>query len=459
MSNIKLMPTAQLQEALKRAFTNSNIERALNKYINVLESQINSAITRGRSPYEHKLGLFSISLSTLTHKGGQIGPNKVRLHQWLADNGFAMVETVTRGSNLTRQLSHVKLTQRVTIFRLEAERAHASGHHQAVCSECDVSPIAMHSLSQYTAWLQSAQCTLRKRQQERDLTQALDVWHRAQREDGVLVQKKALSPFGRTYYHGVSVQSVSKSLRRAMLGQCWEYDLRSCVVAWKLGFGDRYCAANSHSLTTAQAFPVSLRYVLDKATLIEDIAQAVFDDHSVCDPASQVKLIKQALTAISFGARERVCGWWSQDGTRHHSALASIFNQVEERERFVACGPVSDFIDEQKCLDRFITQSALEADPKLRRNALLLTQKGRLSKPKLMALLYQSAEARLMALINAHLVANHYTVIARIHDAIVVSQPLSDRLRTQLIDSVRAQTDNPYWYLSETAHQPFEFVG
>lgn len=54
--------------------------------------------------------------------------------------------------------------------------------------------------------------------------------------DGYYVQRKKPSAFGRMYYEGVSVQNINKDLRSAVLGDCWEYDIRSSVVAWKMGW-------------------------------------------------------------------------------------------------------------------------------------------------------------------------------------------------------------------------------
>jgi len=53
----------------------------------------------------------------------------------------------------------------------------------------------------------------------------------AKDKDGKYYQRKLPSDFGRTYYSGTSVQNVNKELRRAMLGNSWEYDIRSSVVA------------------------------------------------------------------------------------------------------------------------------------------------------------------------------------------------------------------------------------
>lgn len=477
MSNIILSPSTEVRQALQKAFPRSNTERALKKYIEVLQQQINAAILNGRTAEEHKLGLYSVSLHELTHKGSQIGPRKVRLHKWLGDNGLAMVVSATTGSNLSGRLSQVRLTDRVTIEQADTDDDTTQTAEQPVIEQVetfypglsrhlnekddwfrdyDVSPVALDSLSHYIRWLRSAQCQLSKREQERELAQARRVFQAARLCGGIFLQKKKPSVFGRTYYQGVSVQSVSKTLRRAMLGQCWEYDMRSCVVAWKLGFAKACCEHDDDSRALDDAFPASFSYLFDKARLIGDVCDRVFDADSRDGADRQVKLVKQALTAISFGAREKASGWLGQDGKQQISALASIFSNANERQRFIACPSVRAFIDEQKRLDNHITQTALDDKPSLRSYKPLLTQSGRLSKPKLMAYLYQNAEARVMSLISECLLASGYKIIARIHDALIISDPMPESFSEHLMTVVRVVTQNDYWHLSVTAHEPFK---
>lgn len=480
MSVITLSPTAAVREALQAAFPRSNTERALKKYINTLQGLINTAVLNGRSAEEQKLDLYSISLHALTHQGGQIGTAKVRMHTWLAKNVLEMVSVATRGSNLTGRVSQVKLTRNVIVERIDVDElaltnmplshvAQIATHYPdllhgdidayAALHEYDVVPVATDALRSYIDWLRSQSCSLRNRQQETELKQALHVLGEAQRLDGMYLQKKKPSVFGRTYYHGVSVQSVSKSLRRAMLGRCWEYDMRSSVVAWKLGFAKDCCAASDESRDVGEVFAFSFCYLYDKAPLIRAICEQVFDANSRCAPERQVKLIKQALTAISFGARKNTAAWQCQDGTRRMGALATIFSDAEERQRFIQCKCVQDFMEEQRQLDSYIARCELEEKSALRNHASLHTPRGRLSKPKLLAMLYQNAETRVMNKIDWGLREKGYKVIGRIHDAIITSTAIPEALLASLLDDVRAATRNEYWHLCETAHEPFVLAG
>ncbi len=90
--------------------------RALRKYVQVLEQLLTQAIMYGRTPEQVKLNTYSISLQRLANLGGQIGPDRKRVHAWLRDKGLELVRTVTQGSNLTGVVSTVKFTELATLM-------------------------------------------------------------------------------------------------------------------------------------------------------------------------------------------------------------------------------------------------------------------------------------------------------------------------------------------------------
>ena len=114
---IKLEVHPQVLMSLSQAFPTPNMAatKALNKYVQVLEKLLFEAWLRGPTPEQRKLELFGLSLYQLMSKGGQIGPNKIRIHKWLKDQKLELVQAVTKGSNLTGRLSEVKLTDLVTM--------------------------------------------------------------------------------------------------------------------------------------------------------------------------------------------------------------------------------------------------------------------------------------------------------------------------------------------------------
>ena len=114
---IKLTIHASVEAALQKAFPRpaAAAKRALAKYISVVESMLFDALQRGLTPEQRKLGLYAISLEQLANKGGQIGPKKIRVHKWLTDNDWDIVQTVVLGTKFSGQNSLVKLTALATI--------------------------------------------------------------------------------------------------------------------------------------------------------------------------------------------------------------------------------------------------------------------------------------------------------------------------------------------------------
>jgi hypothetical protein len=114
---IKLTVHESVVAALQKAFPKPEAaaKRALDKYISVVESMLFDSLQRGQTPEQRKLGLYSISLEQLANKGGQIGPKKIRVHKWLTDNDWDIVQTVVLGTKFSGQNSLVKLTALATI--------------------------------------------------------------------------------------------------------------------------------------------------------------------------------------------------------------------------------------------------------------------------------------------------------------------------------------------------------
>ena len=79
----------------------------------------------------------------------------------------------------------------------------------------------------------------------------------------------------------------------------------------------------------------------------------------------------------------------------------------------------------------------------------LQTQGGNPSKPKIVAFLYQHDETEVMDIVRDSLAEYGRTVLANIHDAIVVKQRLSVDLKHEIELRMREQTNNSYWSLGE----------
>ncbi len=305
-------------------------------------------------------------------------------------------------------------------------------------------------------WLTTEATKLTKENKATALRQARIVLASSNAFNGWYLQRKKPSDFGRMYYEGVSVQNVNKELRRAMLGNCWEYDIRSIVIAWKMGFAQQYLKSSGLDDDVRHNFPATLNYLVDKADFMWTVRLYVFDDHRKLAGEFHMKLLKQAFTAMSFGARLASTGW--QDGSGHwnNPALVNILKNTQERNRFFNDRSVRAFIKEQNTLDDYLFKQFKTHYPELLKLPYLVTHSGRLSKAKVLAYLYQHGETQVMDIVRASAAANERKPIANVHDAIFFKRRLGAELKAEIEWQMRSQTGNPYWHLTAKELKRYE---
>ena len=483
MVEIKVDPS--VLAAMRRAFPSppNSATRQFHRYVAVLRTMLLDSLLRGQTVEELKLNLFSISLHQLANEGGQIGKDKVRVHKWLKDNNLALVETVMLGTNLTGMVSKVKFTDLVTLemplttFLLpnllnDASALNSMNNPSAKATaelinhlypdfaECeatqtldkvfDAVSIDIKSLENYMQWLRSGATKLSASKRKLYLLQAHVILSVAKDKGGKYYQRRKPSDFGRTYYCGTSVQNVNKELRRAMLGNCWEYDIRSSVVAWKMGFARECISAMNLSGTVRENFKHTLSYLEDKKGLMATLRYLVFAKHSEVPAALQPTLLKQAFTALSFGARKTSRAWMDQNGEWARPAMVEIFRVKQERNLFLNDVSVVGFIKEQALLDDYLFNGIKQQRPDLLKLPYLQTQKGNASKSKCVAFLYQHQETLVMNIVRDAVVARGKTVLASIHDAIITKERLGVELTSEIEQLMQDETGNCYWRLGGT---------
>ncbi len=488
---IKITPDPKVLLALSAAFPKppTAAAKALTKYIALLEQQVNTALLAGRNPEQHKLDIYSVSLHDMMNRGGQIGPNKIRVHKWLKNNQLELIRTAKKGSNLTGRLSEVKLTPLVSATEQAASPvASADPDAQAattledlekqiidehdllnrVCPEIaqgiskeelhriyDVLEVDVKSLNNYIYWLQHEADRMQSSKQEHALIQAKYILAVAQALDGQYLQRKKPSDFGRTYYEGVSIQNINRTLRSAVLGNCWEYDIRSSVVTWKMGFAKSLLKEIQCTQTADEYFVYTLWYINNKAELMMNLRGSVFKAVSNVPVDLQDDLLKQAFTAICFGARAGSTGWKDNLGKWNNPAIVEIIKNSEERKRFLAAHIVKKFIAEQNALDNFIFQKVAIYAPELLKNPAVKTLGGKPAKAKVLAYLYQHAETQVMDIVRATAIANQHEPLANVHDAVFFRRRLGADSKERIVWEMRDQTSNPYWDLKPSKIQRF----
>ena len=258
------------------------------------------------------------------------------------------------------------------------------------------------------------------------------------------------------YYEGTSVQNINKELRRAVLGDCWEYDIRSSVVAWKMGWAKQYIDARDQGEDLRKVFSATLNFLEDKADFMGTVRYFTFGDSSPVPQDLQPKLLKQAFTAISFGARQNTTGWQNESGVWTNPALVDIIKNGADRERFLADPTVQAYINEQSILDTHLYELVKVTRRDLLSKSFLQTPSGRPSKSKILAYLYQHDETEVMDIVCAVAAQHGREPIARVHDAIFFKRKINVELRHEFEMTMQERTKNPYWRLSHKQLERYE---
>ena len=493
ISMINLITDSLVLTKLQQAFPApaNSASRALAKYVSALEGLLLTAMQRGITPAHRKLGLYPIPLHDLANKGGRIGPKKLRVHKWLKDNQLELVKTVEKGSKFAGEYSTVKLSSLIalddrmavsstTISQIKTDReldSYLTGeendsravfdHLYPDLMPCSISgaeagfhfaPVDIESLKAFVHWLGSGAQFGSKEKRQQILNQAKLIIAIASINGAMFPQRIKLSPFGRTYYEGLSVQNVHKELRRAMLGNCWEYDMRSSVVAWKMGYARDLLLQADADPDVRLYFPATTLYLEDKVDFMATVRYFTFAGNTVLTKDFQMLLIKQALTAISFGAKSTGNGWTDNSGGWNNPALVEILKNKSERDRFLADPTVNAFIEEQRALDDFIFGLVKTNSPELLALDCLKTASGRVSKSKVLAFLYQHAETKAMDLICSLAAKQGHFPVARVHDAVFFSSRLGPDFKHELEFKLHDATHNKYWHLSPKQLKRYEPV-
>lgn len=464
--------------------------KALDKYKALLEDLLFRATLRGQTNYERLLNCYSIPVSVLVQKGPHIGYDKVRLHKWLGDNQLDLIETVEKGSNLTGRVSMIKLTELAWLDQPDVDVSIAVSQVQSaaelstvLCTDSqensnafstlypdyyqyldpksfqqvfDVLPINIPSLEAYISWLCNGATLIPTGRLMSYKKQATDILKVAKHTGGFLPQRKKLSPFGRTYYAWNSVQNVNKELRRAMLGNCWEYDIRSSVVTWKMTFAQELTDKLYPTKECRRMFWASTLYLEDRADFMRDVRREMFPLEKILPVEFQEKLIKNAVTAISFGARAKAVGWLPENGEWINPALRKIIRNPIQRAAFLNAAVIQQFVKEQGMLDNYLAAGMKEELPMLYYGPLI-TRNVMPSKSKAVAYLYQHAEAQVMQ--TAINVLSHHGIkpIALIHDAFIVRNKLSMNQRDEIHQALRSSTQNKFWFIKPTKLEGYKY--
>ncbi|NDD12324.1 MAG: hypothetical protein EB072_06685 [Betaproteobacteria bacterium] len=306
---------------------------------------------------------------------------------------------------------------------------------QVVKRGYDLVPIDLSSLRAYMAWLGGGSVKMPASARATAAVQAKWILNKASANNGIYRQRQKKSPFGRTYYEGVSVQNVNKELRRAMLGDCVEYDINCSVVAWKLGFAREFLSAHQSTQSVRQAFKSSVCYVEDKRDFLVTIAR------------------------YGFGARLTSQGWRDSSGEWTNPALVNILKKKAWRTIFFNHWLVQQFVAEQNALDHYLFECVKTHFPFVLQRPHVQTASGRPSRAKVLALLYQTGETQVMNIVRRATAEMGFDPLACVHDAIFFRHALGVDRKLVVEQAMRTETDNPFWRLNAKVVEGYRPVG
>lgn len=271
----------------------------------------------------------------------------------------------------------------------------------------------------------------------RNYYQAQIVHRIASNRNGQFPQYAKASVFGRTYYHGLSIQSMGRQVRDAALGAHFQYDMSAAIYGIKLAIINdvaRFRMGGKQHIENELfgLFTYTKQYLEEKDEIRERLANECFKDIKAGDFKARLKLIKQAMTAIGFGAETDLTGWWNEE-----MALPSILRNQTARDRFLNDEWVRCFTAEQDEMSAMMIQYLKDSGQYDSIKAAIKTVKGRakVTDAHIVAYVYQHRETIIMDEV-AQIAAIQTPVVARIHDAFVTRQALKDQTVEAIEDAL-----------------------
>ena len=458
-------------------------KQQLDKYLALLErlmllSQLN------RSVFARRFDAYDIPLTKLINGSPTINNKKWRVHEWLGKHGHALVENINKSANnITKEIAVLKPTVNLivkndnplkymqSLSALELDDylnslthdwqdliADYQSHYNSLSlkdrkAQYFTSPVDIPALKQYMKNIVHGATALTKSQQEDCIENAVNVLRHAQVNNGFLHQRIDKKAFGRTYYEGVSVLSTRKELRMAFLGSSWEYDCKSCSTAWKMSFATEWHAQKkSRKQDLRHTFPAMTLYLEDKDAFFDAVILEVYNAQPTTDYKAT---IKSAMTALGFGAKLSMGTWRSDTSNDNKSSLFKVFENDEAAlKKFVDCYLVKKFNAEQQTLNKFIV-AKFSGDAVWQAEMAAEQQRKKVkqfSSAQKIVWLYQHAETIMMDMVRAEVKKSGNTVLANVHDAVVVRTQIPAKLLAKIERKVQQRTGVDYFRLGETGY-------
>lgn len=485
---IKLSYDPSVLIALHKAFPKppNSAQKALDKYIKLLEGLFHTSMFK-RSTFAQNFKAYDIPLTPINRRGPTIKNKNIRVHRWLEKNGVALLVNLRpSASNLTGEHALLKPTKLLTVSNADLlfdlrflspiqlndyfstltqdwiDKVNDYQDEYLTSSPSDklklffTTEVDVDSLKNYMRKVVKKSVGLNRTQEASTIYQAEYILRIAQVNNGKLHQKIDKKAFGRTYYEGLSVTNVSKQLREAFLGDSWEYDSKSCSTAWKMAFAQEWHDLKKRKKSMREMFNAMTWYLEEKSKFFQHVINHTFQQ-STLTHADKTDMVKEAMTALGFGAKLSVGTWLGMNGEEKLTSLYEVFEKdMGALNRFVNCPIVQKFNKEQQILNKYIVEK-FSVDAQWRVDMDLERQRKNMkddfSQAQKVVWLFQHAETIMMKLVRDELQKLGKTVLANVHDAIVVRQRLTASELLAIEQVVRTSTKVGYFALGETEYK------
>jgi len=415
-------------------------------------TQVKKAITKGihiADAEAVKFNLIPVSFKLLRDKLGRYGSkgNQKYWFDWFQAH-YPLMEPVIQGSNLGRNklgsLTMIKTTKQIErMLALNTSQEIYDSYYQDI-DPCDLDLVTV-DLDSLVAYIQHNRDTQkyassndkhRKKLQDNE-KQAMLIMTLAEYNQGQLPQHKSISDFGRKYYQGPNLQSCSKIIRHAALGDCYQYDIEASVFVWKFDM--------SKDIDPNIKLPATLDYLDYKQHHRTRLAKLLFDNSS----DYSVSTIKKIITSVGFGARVTNAVGWYENGQWTTTAIREIIKSNALIKRLFNDVWFKEFVQEQDLMSALIFQNVKDLVKDIK---ILQTTSGQLSKNKTISYCYQQAEAMIIKKLERRLELQGNKLMLLCHDGFYT------KTAADLVDlRYELQQVLPHARLDQVRHKKFKY--
>jgi hypothetical protein len=223
-----------------------------------------------------------------------------------------------------------------------------------------------------------------------------------------------------------------------------------------MAFAHEWCNSQKRPPSSLEnSFSGLILYLEHKSDFFDEVIKCTYLAEYPYSYEYKTKVIKEAMTAIGFGAKLTMGSWKAKDGEIKSSSLLQIFDEnTTLLRRFIDCSIVREYNHELTNLNKFIVQKFSTDDvwiAELEASRISKNLKPYKFNQKV-SWLFQHAETLMMDIVRDELQKLGKTVLANVHDAIVIRERLTDTELQSIQKMVREATGVDYFALGETEY-------